>query len=52
MTYKSKGLHRYMLEHGYWLTPGLTGVCSTVMDQSDIDPFCETLLSGIKDLLG
>ena len=49
MTYKSKGLHRYMLEHGYWLTPGLTGVCSTVMDQSDIDPFCETLLSGIKD---
>ena len=52
MTYKSKGLHRYMLEHGYWLTPGLTGVCSTVMDQSDIDPFCETLLCGIKDLLG
>jgi len=52
MTYISKGLHRYMLEHGYWLTPGLTGVCSTVMDQSDIDPFCETLLSGIKELLG
>ena len=52
MTYKSKGVHRYMVEHGDWLTPGLTGVCSTVMDQSDIDPFCETLLSGIKDLLG
>ena len=31
MTYKSKGLHRYMLEHGYWLTPGLTGVCLSLI---------------------
>ena len=49
--YESSGLHRYMLNNGYWLTPGLTGVCSTVMDHSDIDPFCDTLIKGIKHLL-
>ena len=49
--YESSGLHRYMLNNGYWLTPGLTGVCSTVMDHSDIDPFCDTLIRGIKHLL-
>ena len=49
--YESSGLHRYMLNNGYWLTPGLTGVCSTVMDYSDIDPFCDTLIKGIKYLL-
>ena len=48
--YKSNGLHYYMLSKGYWLTPGLTGVCSTVMDRSDVNTFCETLLKGIQTL--
>ena len=48
--YESTGLHYYMLKNGYWLTPGLTGVCSTIMDHSDVDPFCQTLLEGIKIL--
>jgi len=48
--YKSNGLHYYMLSKGYWLTPGLTGVCSTLMDRSDVNAFCETLLKGIQTL--
>jgi len=52
MPYKSNGLHYYMLCKGYWLTPGLTGVCSTVMDSSDVNTFCETLLEGIRALRG
>ena len=48
--YKSTGLHRYMVQHGYWLTPGLAGVLCTLMDTADIDPFCETLREGILEL--
>lgn len=48
--YRSSGLHRYMVQHGYWLTPGMVGVLSTVMDSADIAPFCETLQDGIRDL--
>jgi glutamate-1-semialdehyde 2,1-aminomutase len=48
--YRSAGLHRYMVQNGYWLTPGMVGVCSTVMDTADVAPFCETLLAGILEL--
>jgi glutamate-1-semialdehyde 2,1-aminomutase len=48
--YRSAGLHRYMVQNGYWLTPGMIGVLSTVMDTADVAPFCETLLNGIKAL--
>ena len=48
--YQSSGLHRYLVQHGYWLTPGLSGVLCTLMDSSDIDPFCETLRQGIITL--
>lgn len=48
--YRSSGLHRYMVQHGYWMTPGMVGVLSTVIDESDIAPFCETLESGIREL--
>ena len=50
VTYRSRGLHQYMVQHGYWLSPGMAGVCSTVMDESDVAPFCETLESGIREL--
>lgn len=48
--YRSAGLHRYMVQNGYWLTPGMVGVVSTVMDTADVAPFCETLLNGIREL--
>ncbi len=48
--YRSAGLHRYMVQNGYWMTPGMVGVLSTVMDSADVAPFCETLLSGIREL--
>lgn len=48
--YRSAGLHRYMVQNGYWMTPGMVGVLSTVMDTADIAPFCETLLAGIREL--
>ncbi len=48
--YRSAGLHRYMVENGYWMTPGMIGVVSTAMDSADVAPFCETLLAGIKAL--
>lgn len=48
--YRSAGLHRYMVQNGYWMTPGMIGVLSTVMDTADVAPFCETLLSGIREL--
>ncbi len=48
--YRSAGLHRYMVQNGYWMTPGMIGVVSTVMDSADVAPFCETLLAGIKAL--
>lgn len=48
--YRSAGLHRYMVQNGYWLTPGMIGVVSTVMDTADVAPFCETLLRGIREL--
>jgi len=48
--YRSAGLHRYMVQNGYWMTPGMVGVCSTVMDAGDVAPFCETLLNGIREL--
>ena len=50
--YRSSGLHRYMVQHGYWLTPGMAGVLCTLMDTADIDPFCETLKEGILELKG
>ncbi len=50
--YRSSGLHRYMVQNGYWLSPGMLGVCSTVMDSADVDPFCETLMRGIRALRG
>lgn len=48
--YRSAGLHRYMVQHGYWMTPGMIGVLSTVMDTADVAPFCDTLLRGIREL--
>lgn len=48
--YRSAGLHQYMVQNGYWLSPGMLGVCSTVMDVADVDPFCETLVRGIRTL--
>lgn len=48
--YKSSGLHRYMVQHGYWMTPGMIGIVSTVMGAADVAPFCDTLLNGIKEL--
>lgn len=51
-TNQIRGLHRYMLNHGYFMLPGMPGVVSTVMDTSDVDPFCQTLLSGIRELKG
>ncbi|MEN8166821.1 MAG: aspartate aminotransferase family protein [Pseudomonadota bacterium] len=50
--YRSSGLHQYMVQHGYWLTPGMAGVLCTLMDSADIDPFCETLREGILELKG
>ena len=49
---ESGGLHQYMLNHGYFLSPGMLGIVSTVMDTSDVDPFCQTLLGGIRELKG
>ena len=48
--YRSGGLHRYMVQHGYWLTPGMVGVLSTVIESADIAPFCEVLQNGIHEL--
>lgn len=48
--YRSNGLHRYMVQHGYWLTPGMVGVLSTAHDRADIAAFCETLENGIREL--
>jgi hypothetical protein len=39
-----------MVQNGYWMTPGMVGVLSTVMDAADVAPFCDTLLSGIRAL--
>ena len=50
VTYRSTGMHQYMVQHGYWMSPGMAGVCSTVMDESDVAPFCETLENGIRTL--
>jgi hypothetical protein len=48
--YRSAGLHRYMVQNGYWMTPGMIGALSTAMDQADVAPYCETLLNGIREL--
>lgn len=48
--YRSSGMHRYMVQHGYWMSPGMLGVCSTVMDRKDVDAFCETLKAGIDTI--
>lgn len=48
--YHSSGLHQYLVQNGYWMTPGLVGVLSTAMDSSDVAPFCETLVNGIRAL--
>jgi len=46
--YRSSGMHQYMVQNGYWMSPGILGVCSTVMDEADVDPFCQTLMNGIR----
>jgi glutamate-1-semialdehyde aminotransferase len=48
--YRSSGLHRYMVQHGYWMSPGMIGVVSTANDSADVAPFCETLERGIREL--
>ena len=48
--YRSAGLHRHLVQNGYWMTPGMIGVLSTVMDTADVAPFCDTLLRGIREL--
>lgn len=50
--YRSSGLHRYMVQHGYWLTPSMAAALSTAMDASDVDPFCQVLADGIRTLRG
>ncbi len=45
--YRSSGMHQYMVQNGYWMSPGMLGICSTIMDMSDVDEFCETLKAGI-----
>lgn len=50
--HNSAGLHRYMLNHGFFMSPRMIGIISTAMDTSDVDPFCETLLNGIRELKG
>ena len=47
--YQSNGLHLYLVQNGYWLTPGLVGVLSTAMESADVAPFCETLMNGIRE---
>jgi glutamate-1-semialdehyde aminotransferase len=48
--YRSSGLHQYMVQHGYWLTPGMVGILSTVNEVTDVARFCETLQDGIRHL--
>lgn len=48
--YQSSGLHQYLVQNGYWMSPGLLGACSTVMDGNDVDRFCVTLQNGIRSL--
>jgi len=50
--YRSRGLHQYMVQNGYWMSPGMLGVCSTIMDEADVDQFCQTLRQGILTLRG
>ncbi|MCZ6871707.1 MAG: aminotransferase class III-fold pyridoxal phosphate-dependent enzyme [Gammaproteobacteria bacterium] len=45
-------LRYYMLDNGYYVAQGLYGALSTVMDHSDLDPFCQTLLEGIRSIRG
>lgn len=48
--YRSSGMHQYMVQNGYWMSPGMLGICSTVMDLQDVDAFCETLKAGIDTI--
>jgi glutamate-1-semialdehyde 2,1-aminomutase len=48
--YRSSGLHRYMVQNGYWMSPGMIGVVSTANDSADVAAFCETLEQGIREL--
>ena len=48
--YCSSGMHQYMVQNGYWMSPGMLGACSTLMDTSDVDAFCETLKTGICEI--
>jgi len=32
------------------MTPGMVGICSTAMDEADVDPYCQTLMQGIRSL--
>lgn len=48
--YRSSGLHQFMVQNGYWMSPGMLGICSTIMDSGDVDAFCTTLQNGIRSL--
>ena len=44
------GLRLYLLNHGYFLGSGSLGCVSTAMDSADVDPFCQTVLDGLRSL--
>jgi len=45
-----EGVEADLINSGYFLSGGLHGTVSTVMDDSDIEPFCETLHRVLKKL--
>ena len=45
--YRSSGMHQYMVQNGFWMSPGMVGVCSTIMDLADVAAFSETLKNGL-----
>ncbi len=45
-------LHRHLLNDGYFLSSAMFGVVSTAMDEGDVAPFCESLLTGLRTLKG
>lgn len=45
-----EGIEADFINAGYFLSAGLHGTVSTVMDENDIDPFCDTLKSILKTM--
>ena len=45
-----EGIETELINAGYFLSAGLHGTVSTAMDESDVDPFCDTLQSILKTL--